>query len=197
MTEAVTRVKAKTLVLEFLTEEEAHFGPQADRLTGLMRDATAASIQVTYLRAVEDQADEIAAARAEVSGAFTMTETSIVLESGFTLDTIVAGSQFHTINGLAFGPDGRLYLASVIGESIFALDLASGAVEIALGRKAGHADDLLFLPNGDMVWNATLEGAVRIRQTDGSIRDLATGLPGVNSIVLTRDGRRLFVGKFF
>ena len=62
MAKALTRVKAKTLVLEFLTDEEAHFGSQADRVAGLMQDATAASIDVTYLRAVEDQADKIAAA---------------------------------------------------------------------------------------------------------------------------------------
>lgn len=62
LAEALSRVKAKTLVLEFLTKEETHFGPQADRLAGLIRDATAASIDVTYLRAVEDQADEIATA---------------------------------------------------------------------------------------------------------------------------------------
>lgn len=62
MAEALTRVKAKTFVLEFLTEEEAHFGPQASLLAESMPDATAASINVTYLRAVEDQADKIAAA---------------------------------------------------------------------------------------------------------------------------------------
>ena len=62
MAEAVARVKARTLVLEFLTTEEAHYGPQASRLAGLMQDATDASISVTYLRAMEDQAGEIAAA---------------------------------------------------------------------------------------------------------------------------------------
>lgn len=60
MAEALARVRAKTLVLEFLTDEEAHFGPQADRLASLMRHATAASIRVNYLRAVKDQAGEIA-----------------------------------------------------------------------------------------------------------------------------------------
>lgn len=62
MVEAVARIKSKTLVLEFLTKEEAHFGPQAGRLAGLMPDAIAAEIDVTYLRAMEDQADKIAAA---------------------------------------------------------------------------------------------------------------------------------------
>lgn len=127
-----------------------------------------------------------------------MIASSILLEPGFTIETIIAGTQFHTVNGLAFGPDGKLYFASVIGESIFALDLTSGAVEVVVGPEtAGHADDLLFLPGGDMIWNATLEGSVRLRQADGCIRDLANGLPGVNSIALTRDGKRLFVGQVF
>ena len=62
MAEAVARVRARTLVLECLTPDEAHYGPQAARVAGLMPDATAASLPVTYLRAMEDQAGEIAAA---------------------------------------------------------------------------------------------------------------------------------------
>ena len=32
---------------------------------------------------------------------------------------------------------------------------------------------------------------------DGQIKDLASGLPGANSIAFTRDGKRLFVGQVF
>lgn len=60
MAKAVAHVKAKTFVLEFLTKEEAHYGEQAKLLAGMMKNATAASLNVTYLRAMEDQADEIA-----------------------------------------------------------------------------------------------------------------------------------------
>ena len=42
-----------------------------------------------------------------------------------------------------------------------------------------------------------MEGTVRIKTVDGTIRDLASGLPGVNSIAFTRDGKRLFVGQVF
>ena len=98
---------------------------------------------------------------------------------------------------MAFGPDGRLFAASVAGESIFALDLTTGVIESIVGPPAGEADDLAFSPGGDMVWTAFLEGVVRMRNAGGQIKDLASGLPGVNSIAFTRDGQRLFVGQVF
>ncbi len=122
---------------------------------------------------------------------------SIIMEPGFVIEQIVEGSGFHTVNGVAFGPDGRLFAASVAGESIFALDLATGAIESVVGPPAGEGDDLAFSPGGDMVWTAFLEGVVRMRSVDGQIKDLASGLPGVNSIAFTRDGKRLFVGQVF
>ena len=122
---------------------------------------------------------------------------SIVVEPGFAVEQIVAGSGFHTANGIAFAPDGRLFVASVAGESIFALDLKTGAIETIVGPPAGEADDLAFGPDGKMVWTAFLEGIVRMRGVDGQIKDLASGLPGVNSIAFTRDGTRLFVGQVF
>ena len=116
---------------------------------------------------------------------------------GWAIERIVEASGFHTANGLAFGPDGRLYVASVLGESIFALDLATGVIEVVVAPFAGEADDLLFTPGGDMIWTALLEGVVRMWRADGAMHDLASGLPGANSIALTRDHRRLFVGQVF
>ncbi len=120
-----------------------------------------------------------------------------VAAPGYAIERIVDGSGFHTVNGVAFGPDGRLYAASVLGESIFALDLATGAIETVVGPFAGESDDLVFTPTGDLIWTALLEGTVRMQTADGRTTDLATGLPGVNSIALTRDGKRLFVGQVF
>ena len=62
LAEAVGRIEAETLVLEFLTDQERHYGPQAERLAALMRRATTGSIPVTYLAAMEDQPGEIAQA---------------------------------------------------------------------------------------------------------------------------------------
>ncbi len=122
---------------------------------------------------------------------------AIELEPGYAIERIVAGSGLHTANGIAFGPDGRLYVASVCGESLFALDIATGAVTVEVPPFAGESDDLLFTPDGDLIWTALMEGAVRRRSPDGSMHDLATMLPGANSIALTRDGARLFVGQVF
>ncbi len=119
------------------------------------------------------------------------------VEAGYAMERIVAGSGFHTANGVAFGPDGRLYVASVSGESIFALDIATGAITVEVGPSAGECDDLLFAPDGDLISTAFIEGAVRRHKADGSATDLATGLPGINSIALTRDGKRLFAGQVF
>ena len=125
------------------------------------------------------------------------TDGAIQLEPGYTIERIVAGSGLHTANGIAFGPDGRLYVASVPGESIFALDTATGVVTVEVEPFAGEADDLVFTPEGDLIWTAFLEGAVRRRDPDGGLRDLATGLPGINGIALTRDGARLFASQVF
>ena len=120
-----------------------------------------------------------------------------VASPGYMIERIVDGSSLHTANGLAFGLDGRLHIASVMGESIFALDFATGVIEVVVAPLAGESDDLLFTSSGDLIWTALLEGVVRIRRTDGTMHDLASGLPGVNSIALTRDGKRLFVGQVF
>lgn len=119
------------------------------------------------------------------------------LVAGYEIKQIVAGSGFHSLNGVAFGPDGRLFAASVAGESIFALDLSTGHVETIIGAPEGEADDLLFTREGEMIWTATLEGIVRRRDLDGRVTNLAQHLPGANSLALTRDGTRLFVGQVF
>ncbi len=119
------------------------------------------------------------------------------LSPGYRIERIVEGSGFHTLNGVAFGPDGRLFAASMSGESIFALDLATGRIETIIDPPLGESDDLIFTAGGDIIWTAVLEGIVRKRDRHGRISDLARDLPGVNSLALTRDGTRLFMGQVF
>lgn len=60
LAEAYTRVAAPTLVFELLTPQEMHLGEQAQRVASLMRNATTASIDSSYLAAPQEQANEIA-----------------------------------------------------------------------------------------------------------------------------------------
>lgn len=122
---------------------------------------------------------------------------AIVCAPGYVAKQIVPGSGFHTLNGIALAPNGRVLAASGVGEAIFAFDRASGQIETLVGPPLGEADDLVVTKAGEVIWTAVQEGAVRRRDVDGHIRDLATNLPGINSIALTRDGQRLFVGRAF
>lgn len=108
--------------------------------------------------------------------------------------TLVPGSSFHTINGLALDGDGAVYAGSVAGEAIFRTrDFRH--VETLVGPPLGQADDLVVTRDGSVIWTVIREGIVRRRDPDGTVRDIATGIAGVNPIALTPDGQRLFVGQ--
>ena len=62
LAEAVSRVEAPSLVLEFTTPEERHYGLQGERLAALMKRAKTQTIPVTFLAAMEEQTGEIAKA---------------------------------------------------------------------------------------------------------------------------------------
>lgn len=98
----------------------------------------------------------------------------------------------HGVQGIAFGPDGALYAASVAGHSIFRIDIATGAITTFIGPPEASADDLAFAPDGTVVWTNISEGTVYACSTDQKIRPLARNMPGVNGIAFTRTGR-LFV----
>ena len=60
LADVVARISARTLALEFTTPEEAHLGERGPRLSALMPNATAASIPVNFLAALERQSPAIA-----------------------------------------------------------------------------------------------------------------------------------------
>ena len=192
LAEAVARIPARTLVLEFTTLEEAHFREQGLRLCALMPNATTASIPVTFLTALERQATAIADMTRKFPEGRQMTQHSdgahgaIRLQPGYAdrANCCRVGTAHRQWRQLRTRMDGSMSRACA-AESIFALDIATGAVTVEVGPFAGEADDLLFTPDGDLIWTAFMEGAVRRRYPDGTMRDLATGLPGINSIALT------------
>lgn len=118
--------------------------------------------------------------------------------AAWRLEPVVAGgSPFHGVHGLRFGADGTLYATSVIGQSIFAVDVTTGTVETFVGPREGMADDLAIGPDGTFVWTAIEDGIVYARSPAGEIRRLVTDRKGVNAVSFSPDGDRLFATLVF
>ena len=103
-------------------------------------------------------------------------------------ETVVTGLPVHGVHGLAFGPDGDLYIGSVMGQSIVRLDVETGLMEDVVGAPLGEADDVAFGPDGSMAWTALNQGELRLKENDGTIRTVATDLPFVNPVTFGPDG---------
>jgi len=110
---------------------------------------------------------------------------------------LVPGSHFHGVHGLAFDRDDQLFAGSVVGQSIYKVDSYSGDVEVNVPAPKGMADDIAFGPDGVMAWTSFLTGQVFARNKAGEpIRELANGLPGINSLAFTKDGK-LYASQVF
>ena len=108
------------------------------------------------------------------------------------------GCPFHGANGIAFGPDGLLYAASVANAHIVALDPRTGEVVHRYGLEDGLAgvDDLAFGPDGTLYWADFAGGYVGKRTVDGAVSTLGTVGMGVDAICVSPDGR-VFSGQCF
>ncbi|HIK75827.1 MAG TPA: hypothetical protein EYG00_14160 [Alcanivorax sp.] len=100
------------------------------------------------------------------------------------------------VHGLGVDPAGRLLAGSVVGQSLSLVDRESGSVSPFVAPPVGMADDVAFGPDGEIAWTAYLVGELRIRNAAGEIRTVASGLPGLNSLAYTDDGR-LFATQVF
>src|SRR6266851_6210089 len=109
---------------------------------------------------------------------------------------LVPGSWFHGVHGLAFNKDDQLFAGSVIGQSIYRVQVDSGEVDRFIGEPNGMADDIAFPDDGTMAWTAFLLGKVFIRKPNGKIIEVANGMAGPNSLAFGKDGR-LFVSEVF
>lgn len=105
-------------------------------------------------------------------------------------------SPFHGLHGLAIAPDGNILAGSVVGQTIYSVDPATGAVSEKLGPPNGMADDIAFGPDGVMAWTGYLTGKVFVQAPGEDPKMVASGLPGANSLAFTTDGR-LYVTQVF
>jgi sugar lactone lactonase YvrE len=108
---------------------------------------------------------------------------------------LVPGSWFHGVHGLAFNKDDQLFAGSVLGQSIYRVQIDSGEVDRFIEPPIGMADDIAFAEDGSMAWTAFLMGKVYLRRGNKTI-EIANGMSGPNSIAFTKDGR-LFVSEVF
>jgi sugar lactone lactonase YvrE len=116
---------------------------------------------------------------------------------GQTVTPLVKGSHFHGVHGIRFSPKGELYAGSVAGQTLYAVNVETGAVRTVEGPPHGMADDIAFGPGDQVVWTAISEGVVYTRRGKGPVEVLAKDMPGANSVAFSRDGKRLFLGQVF
>ena len=110
---------------------------------------------------------------------------------------LVPGSWFHGVHGLAFNKDDQLFAGSVIGQTIYRVQVDTGEVDRFIDRHEGMADDIAFAEDGTMAWTSFLTGKVYVRRANGNKNiEVATGLAGPNSLAFTKDGR-LYVSEVF
>lgn len=109
---------------------------------------------------------------------------------------LASGAHIAGANGIQFSPDGRLYVASVIGSELLVLDPESGEVLERLAEGVDGPDDVAFNAAGDFYWTSILTGEVAGISASGERISAAQLTPGVNPLVFSDDGR-LFVSQCF
>src|SRR6266545_1906179 len=107
----------------------------------------------------------------------------------YEVTKLVPGSAFHGVHGLGIDKSGRLFAGSVAGAALYEVDRNSGTAKIAVPSPEGMADDIAFAPDGTMAWTGFLTGDLYSRTGAGPVKNLASGLPGINSLAYRKDGR--------
>ena len=92
-----------------------------------------------------------------------------VTQSLLNAKVIATGANISGANGIHFGPDGLLYVASVIGSELLAIDPANGEIKHRWNSEQGveGPDDVAFNANGDYFWTSILTGEVAGFRADG------------------------------
>ena len=116
----------------------------------------------------------------------------------FEVEIIATGANIAGANGLAIGPDGNLYVTSVLGSSISVIDPETGEILKTLDAEDGviGPDDVDFFKDGSYYWTSIMTGEVAGFDAEGNRVVAAQLTPGVNPITFSNDGR-LFVSQCF
>ena len=120
-------------------------------------------------------------------------------DKNLVLEEIVTGAKIHGTNGINFGPDGNLYIASFYGQEVIAMDKQSGEIvnRYGIDKNVLGPDDLIFHPDGEsFYYTDILTGYVGRMTLDGTLLGYQEVGPGVNPITFSDDGR-LFVALDF
>lgn len=113
-------------------------------------------------------------------------------------EALVPPSSFAGVHGLAVDARGRLLAGSVLGNTLWEVDRASGAARVLVPAPEGQADDIAVGPRGELAWTNYLMGMLRYREHDGApLRVLAKDLPGLNSLDFDRQSGRLYASQVF
>ena len=115
-----------------------------------------------------------------------------------TLEIIATGANIAGANGIHFGPDGLLYITSVIGSDLTVIDPQSGKEVKRFTASDGviGPDDVAFSSDGSYYWTSILTGEVAGFTPDGTKVVAAQLPPGPNPITFSTDDR-LFVSQCF
>ncbi|PWN06908.1 hypothetical protein [Rhodohalobacter mucosus] len=118
-------------------------------------------------------------------------------DSKVLVKEIYTGAPIKGTNGLNFGPDGNLYVASFAGQEIIVMNKQNGRIIERLGPGDGviSPDDLVFGPDGSLYWTDLFKGEVGRMTPEGLVTKQFVA-PGVNPITFNDEGR-LFVGLAF
>ena len=85
------------------------------------------------------------------------------VEAEPTVRQIGPSASFRGINGIHFGPNGDLWLASVVTPAVARIDPESGEIleNFGLGDGPKSPDDLAFGPDGSVYWTDISNGEGR------------------------------------
>lgn len=115
--------------------------------------------------------------------------------AGWSLERLTQPSRLFGANGIATGPDGRIYVAQVSGSQISAIDVDTGAVEAIspMGGDIVAPDDLVFDREGNLYATEITEGRVSMRSPNGTTRVILGDMPCANPIAFHQG--RLYAGE--